>query len=58
MDVDEMLQEATFDSVAWGICTNEDCDYSTQVEPDCREGYCECCHTQTVQSCLVLMGMI
>jgi len=58
MDVEEMLEEATFDSVAWGICTNPDCDYTTQVEPDCQEGYCEECQTQTVKSCLILMGLI
>lgn len=58
MSVEEMLEEATFDSVAKGICVNPECDYTTQVEPDCREGFCENCRTQTVKSCLVLAGMI
>jgi len=58
MDVEEMLSEATFDSVAWGICTNPGCDETAQVEPDCRAGYCGQCDSQTIQSCLVLMGMI
>ena len=58
MTVNEMLEEATFDSVAKGICTNPDCDYTTEVEPDSSSGYCEICGTQTVQSCLVLAGMM
>lgn len=55
---DEMAKNATFDSVADGICINDGCDYSTQVEPDCDNGWCEHCQTNTVQSILVLMGMI
>ena len=54
----EMLEAATMDSVAPGICMNEDCDYTTYVEPDCTEGWCEVCETQTVQSCLILAGLI
>lgn len=45
-----MLQQALFDGVDVGICKNEGCDYTTTVEPDCREGYCEECETQTVVS--------
>jgi len=58
MEVMEMLQEATFDSVAKGICSNPDCDYTTEVEPDQNRGWCDCCGTNTVKSCLILMGMI
>jgi hypothetical protein len=57
-DVYEMLEKATFDSVAPGICTNEGCDYTTEVEPDCRDGWCEECETNTVRSCLLLAGII
>jgi len=57
-DVEDMLRDATFDSVAKGICMNEDCDYTTEVEPDCRDGWCENCDSNTVQSCLVIAGMI
>lgn len=56
MDVEEMLEEATYDSVARGICMN--CDYTTEVEPDCDSGWCEECETNTVKSCLVLAGLI
>ena len=58
MDVQEMLEHATFDSVAPGICTNKGCEYTTEVEPDQREGYCEKCGTNTVKSCLILAGII
>ena len=58
MDEMEMFEAATYDSVAAGICTNKDCSYTTQVEPDCEHGWCEECNTQTVSSCLILAGMI
>jgi len=56
--LEEMFEEATFDSVAPGICINPGCDYTTTVEPDQSEGYCESCGTQTVKSCLVLGDLI
>jgi len=58
MDFMEMLEEATFDSVAWSICMNDGCDYTTQLEPDSRSGYCPECKTRSMKSCLVLAGMI
>lgn len=54
--VDEMLEEAAYDSVAPGICTNPLCDYTSDVEPDQDCGWCENCGTNTVKSCLVLAG--
>ncbi len=57
-DVMEFLEDNAIDSVVPGICKNPDCEYSTGVEPDCREGYCEECQTQTVVSCLVLANVI
>jgi hypothetical protein len=53
-----MLEEATFDSIVPCICIREDCDYTTDLEPDCERGYCEQCGTNTVASCLVLAGLI
>jgi len=53
------LAEASMtDVVCPGICMNEGCDYTTQVEPDQRRGYCEVCNTRTVKSGLALMGII
>ncbi len=57
-DVMELLERDTNDSVATGICTNEGCDFSTQVEPDSASGWCEVCETNTVSSSLVLAGII
>jgi len=58
MDVMEMLEAGTFDSVCMGICTNKGCNYTTEVEPDSSDGYCEDCGTNTVSSALRLAGMI
>jgi len=52
----EMLEKATYDSVAPGVCTN--CDHTCECEPDARENWCESCGGQTVQSCLVLSGLM
>jgi hypothetical protein len=58
LDVMDLLEEASIDSVCPGICTNKDCTYTTEVEPDCSQGYCEDCDTNTVKSALVLAGVI
>lgn len=54
----ELCEEYISDSVCPGICTNPDCDYTTEVEPDCRDGYCEECKTQSLKSVMVLIGVI
>lgn len=54
----EMLEAAVVDSVVPAICCNEDCDYTTGMEPDQDRGWCEDCETNTVKSCLVLAGII
>jgi len=54
----DMLEEAMFDSVSPGICMNEGCDYTTEVEPDSRDGWCEGCGTNSVKSALILGGII
>jgi hypothetical protein len=52
------LYDAAYDSVVPGICTRSDCSYTCDAEPDARKNYCEACGGQTVQSCLVLAGII
>lgn len=54
----ELMELASFEGVAPGICENKDCDYSTNVEPDCHDGWCEECETNSVVSCLILGGII
>jgi len=56
--VDELLAEATYDSVAASICSNPGCSYTTGMEPDQDAGWCEECGTPTVVSCLVLAGIL
>jgi hypothetical protein len=55
---EDMLSNAIIDSVCPGICINEDCSYTTEVEPDQSMGYCENCGTQTVVSAMILAGVI
>jgi hypothetical protein len=57
-NVMDMLEEATYDSVAPGICRNPYCNYSTGVEPDQDAGWCEECDEGSVVSCLILAGII
>lgn len=58
LEFDGYLEQYAHESVVPGICTNENCDYTTNVEPDCFKGYCENCKTQTVQSGHALLGVI
>ena len=56
MEEMDMLEKAMFDGIAPGICL--ECGYTASVEPDSTKGYCEGCGKQTVQSCLILAGVI
>ena len=56
--IQAMLEHATFDSVAPGICINPDCDHTAECEPDARNNYCEGCGQQTLRSCLSLAGLV
>ena len=55
---DEILADTVYDSAFPGISTRHGCDYTCEVEPDQDEGYCEECKTRTVQSALMLAGLI
>ena len=55
----EELAEAVFsDSVCPAICINEDCTFTSEMEPDQDAGYCEECRTNTVVAALVLAALI
>ena len=54
----EFLEECMMDSVVMGICVNDGCSYTTEVELDCYDGWCEMCRSQSVSSALVLAGVI
>src|ERR1700675_1107757 len=50
-DTLEELAEAVFSaSVSPGICINDGCNYTTEVEPDQDRGWGEICGTNTVKS--------
>ena len=57
-NLDDLLQAAATDSVCPAICMTEGCDYSTEMESDQDEGYCDACGGNTVVSVLVLLGLI
>ena len=54
----ELAEAALLDGHCASICIREDCDYTTEMEPDQDRGYCEACGFNSVHSCLVLMGLI
>lgn len=54
---ESLVADYAFASIVPGICMNENCDYTTDVEPDCRKGHCELCGTKSVESCLSLEGI-
>ncbi len=56
--IENLLEAASCDSVSPGICVSEGCDYTAEIEPESREGFCEVCETQTVHNALVLTRII
>lgn len=56
--VAEFIEEYALDDVVPGICMNPDCDFTADYEPDQREGWCEECGTRSVQSGIVLAGLV
>ena len=56
--LDDLLALSIIDSVCPPICMTEGCDYTTEMESDQDEGYCEACGGNTVVSVLVLVGLI
>jgi hypothetical protein len=53
-----LLEATALDRVSPAICTNENCDYRAEMEPDQDRGFCEVYGTNTVASALVLAGLI
>ena len=53
-----LIADAVSDSVCPAICMNEGCDYTAEMEPDQREGWCEVCGTNSMKSALLLAGII
>ena len=57
-NIEEILFASITDTVCPAICMTEGCDYTTEMESDQDEGYCEACGGNTVTSALVLAGLI
>jgi len=53
---EELIEECGFDSVIPAICVL--CGYTTEMEPDQANGWCEDCGKNSVQSALILAGLI
>jgi hypothetical protein len=56
--IDEMFDAAVTDTACPGICVNPWCEYIATVAPDERAGYCQRDGSNTVQSALVLAGLM
>jgi len=57
-NLENLLKASVVDSMCPAICMTEGCDYTTDMESDQDEGYCEACGGNTVTSALVLAGLI
>jgi len=55
---EDMVEDYMFDGTMPAICQNTHCNYSTDMEPDQDQGWCENCETNTLHSASVMMGII
>jgi hypothetical protein len=56
--LEQLLEAVIGDSVSPAICMNEGCDYTCEMEPDQRRGWCDECRTNTMVAAPVLAGII
>jgi hypothetical protein len=56
--IEQLAQTILSDSVSPAIYMNEDCDFTCEMEPDQDAGYCEECRANSMQSALILAGLI
>lgn len=54
----KLAEDYMFSSVVPAICMNDNCNYTTGMEPDATHGCCEICETRTVKSILILKDVI
>jgi len=57
-NINAMLEDSSTDGSAIAICTNCEEVYGERLEPDATDCECEECETSTVQSVLVIAGII
>lgn len=58
LSFDEYISEYGSENVVPGICMNDGCDFTTNVEPDQQKGWCDDCEQETVCSGIILLGAI
>ena len=46
--LEELLEAVFSDAVSPAICSDRDCSYTCEMEPDQDRGYCEECRTNTM----------
>ena len=56
--IEQLAQTILSYFVSPAICMNEDCDFTCEMEPDQDAGYCEECRANSMQSALILAGLI
>ena len=54
----DLIEAYVCDGLMPAICMTRGCDYSTEMEPDQDQGWCECCGANTMKSAAILMGVI
>ena len=52
--IEELVQAVLSDTVSPAVCMNDGCDFTCEMEPDQDADYCEECHTNSMQSALIL----
>src|SRR5258707_9281069 len=57
-NLEQLLEAVIGDSVSPAICTNADCTYTREMEPDQERGYCDECRTNTMVAAPVLASII
>jgi hypothetical protein len=57
-NVEALLLAVLGDSVSPAICMNKGCDYTCEMEPDQRRGWCDECRTNSMKAAPVLAGLI
>ena len=57
-DAIDFLEEFAHDSICPAICMNEGCSYTSMMEPDQDEGYCEDCGSNTLMAGTEMMFYI
>ena len=59
MSSDQLIQDTLSNAAGPGICVRPGCDATLEsIEPDCDNGECPECFTDTVKSAPILAGII